>query len=40
MSPHPAAEQVNRAYKVLTDPERRQTYNDVISLLWELEEGG
>ena len=28
----------NRAYKVLTDPNKRQMYNDVISLLWEIAE--
>lgn len=28
----------NRAYKVLTDPEKRQMYNDVITLLWDIAE--
>ena len=26
------------AYKVLLDPEKRQAYNDVISLLWQISE--
>ena len=30
---------VNRAYKVLTNPEKRQMYNDVITLLWDISEG-
>ena len=29
----------NRAYKILTDADKRQKYNDVISLLWEISEG-
>ena len=29
----------NRAYKILTDPEKRQAYNDVITLLWDIDEG-
>ena len=29
----------NRAYKILTDADKRQKYNDVISLLWEIDEG-
>ena len=29
---------VNRAYKVLTNPEKRQMYNDVITLLWDISE--
>lgn len=29
----------NRAYKILTDPTKRQAYNDVISLLWDIDEG-
>mmetsp|Transcript_36301 Transcript_36301/g.95716 ORF Transcript_36301/g.95716 Transcript_36301/m.95716 type:complete len:485 (+) Transcript_36301:140-1594(+) len=31
--------QANRAYKVLTDSSKRQDYNDVISLLWNIAEG-
>jgi len=31
--------QANRAYKVLTDPDKRQAYNDVITLLWDIAEG-
>ena len=27
--------QVCRAHKVLIDPQRRQAYNDAISLLWQ-----
>lgn len=26
----------NRAYKVLTNPDKRQAYNDVITLLWDI----
>jgi hypothetical protein len=29
----------NRAYKILTDPTKRQAYNDVITLLWDIDEG-
>ena len=29
----------NRAYKVLTDADKRQAYNDVITLLWDIDEG-
>ena len=29
----------NRAYKVLTDANKRQMYNDVITLLWDIDEG-
>lgn len=28
----------NRAYKILTNPEKRQAYNDVITLLWDIAE--
>ena len=28
--------QANRAYKVLTNADKRQAYNDVITLLWEI----
>ena len=31
--------QANRAYKVLCDAEKRQAYNDVITLLWDIDEG-
>jgi DnaJ-domain-containing protein 1 len=27
----------NRAYKILTDHGKRQAYNDVITLLWEID---
>ena len=30
---------VNHAYKILTNPEKRQMYNDVITLLWDISEG-
>lgn len=29
---------VTHAYKILLDPEKRQAYNDVISLLWQIAE--
>ena len=28
----------NRAYKILTDPQKRQAYNDVITLLWDIDD--
>ena len=28
----------NRAYKVLTDAKKRQAYNDVITLLWDIDD--
>ena len=31
--------QANRAYKILTDTDKRQAYNDVITLLWDIDEG-
>ena len=30
----------NRAYKLLSDPEKRQLYNDLITLVWEIAEEG
>ena len=28
----------NRAYKILTNPKKRQAYNDVITLLWDIDD--
>ena len=30
--------EATQAYKILLDPQKRQAYNDVISLLWEIAE--
>ena len=31
--------QANRAYKVLINPSKRQAYNQVITLVWDIAEG-